>query len=271
MSSPASGQAHRGDCRSRCWCGVGSRLGSADGGSSDDRLPQPTTWRPKASSCHPMSSTRTSRWTTVDRSTSFHAARVSRSCCLHGVCLNSGIWAHQLSDLSDEIRVIALDLRGHGQSVTGSDGFLLNLGGGGGTATSPEDPVGDLLAERAARGLTAKGMSTKGMTTKGMTRRTGAGRARRIRRMAPPALERLALDVRQVLRALDVEGAVLVGHSMGGMVAVQAVAGMSPEERQPQVVRTGAHEHDHGAVSGLARLGPVRVGRLAGGAASAAG
>jgi non-heme chloroperoxidase len=140
---------------------------------------------------------------------------------LHGVCLNSGIWAHQLSDLSDEMRVIALDLRGHGQSVTGSDGFLLNLGGGGGTATSPEDPVGDLLAERAARGLTAKGM----------TRRTGAGRARRIRRMAPPALERLALDVRQVLRALDVEGAVLVGHSMGGMVAVQAISGMAPEER----------------------------------------
>jgi pimeloyl-ACP methyl ester carboxylesterase len=53
--------------------------------------------------------------------------------------------------------------------------------------------------------------------------------------MAPPALERLALDVRQVLRALDVEGAVLVGHSMGGMVAVQAVSGMAPEERSKRL------------------------------------
>jgi pimeloyl-ACP methyl ester carboxylesterase len=149
---------------------------------------------------------------------------------LHGVCLNSGIWAHQLSDLSDEMRVIALDLRGHGQSVTGSDGFLVNARGDSAPGTSPDDPVGDLLAARSA-----KGQTTKGMSTKGMTRRTGAGRARRIRRMAPPALERLALDVRQVLRALDVEGAVLVGHSMGGMVAVQAVSGMAPEERSKRL------------------------------------
>jgi pimeloyl-ACP methyl ester carboxylesterase len=41
----------------------------------------------------------------------------------------------------------------------------------------------------------------------------------------------LALDVRQVLTALDVEDGVLVGHSMGGMVAIQAVAGLSMEER----------------------------------------
>jgi pimeloyl-ACP methyl ester carboxylesterase len=42
----------------------------------------------------------------------------------------------------------------------------------------------------------------------------------------------LALDVRQVLASLDIEGGVLVGHSMGGMVAVQAVSRMSTEERR---------------------------------------
>ena len=65
--------------------------------------------------------------------------------------------------------------------------------------------------------------------------RSGALRARWVRRKAPQALERLALDVRQVLRALDVEDGLLVGHSMGGMVAVQAVSGMSPEERHKRL------------------------------------
>jgi non-heme chloroperoxidase len=119
---------------------------------------------------------------------------------LHGVCLDSSIWVHQLSDLSDEMRVIALDLRGHGRSIPGSDGFGF-----------------EALPKRIPRDS------------------SGAGRARRIRREAPPALERLALDVRQVLEALDVERGVLVGHSMGGMVAVQAVSGMPPDERHARL------------------------------------
>lgn len=142
---------------------------------------------------------------------------------LHGVCLNSGIWAHQLSDLSDEMRVIALDLRGHGRSVTGSDGFGLNARR---NTDLTEDPVGDLL-ESPSR--VSAGSANKART------RAGARQARWIRRTAPPALERLALDVRQVLRALDVEGGVLVGHSMGGMVAVQALSGMSPQERRTRL------------------------------------
>jgi len=42
---------------------------------------------------------------------------------LHGVTLTSAIWVHQLKDLAGEVRVIAIDQRGHGASKPGSDGF----------------------------------------------------------------------------------------------------------------------------------------------------
>jgi len=154
---------------------------------------------------------------------------------LHGVFLNSGIWAHQLTDLSDEYRVIALDLRGHGRSVLGADGFGADTRPGsapgaviGAGDRSPEtaDPVGELLVAGSGGGLAGR------VSSKGERRRRRLSVPRfGSRRPAPTALERLARDVRQVLAALDVEGGVLVGHSMGGMVAIEAVAGLSPEER----------------------------------------
>lgn len=44
---------------------------------------------------------------------------------LHGVTLSSRIWHYQLRDLGDEFRVLALDQRGHGQSIAGTDGYGL--------------------------------------------------------------------------------------------------------------------------------------------------
>lgn len=79
---------------------------------------------------------------------------------VHGVALSSAIWAYQLRDLSHEHRVVAIDLRSHGQSLGGRDGC---------------------------------------------------------------SMSRMGLDLCEVLEHLDVEKAVLVGHSMGGMVVLQAV------------------------------------------------
>jgi pimeloyl-ACP methyl ester carboxylesterase len=86
---------------------------------------------------------------------------------LHGIMLSSALWVHQLRDLADHHRVIAIDLRGHGQSLSGS---------------------------------------------------AGSG------------IEILAADVRTVLEALAVEDGVLVGHSMGGMVALQLVTDLPAAE-----------------------------------------
>ena len=69
---------------------------------------------------------------------------------LHGVCLTSDVWAHQLSDLSDEMRVIALDTcAATGRSRPGSDGFGLSASRGAGC----EDPVGDPARDQADRPL----------------------------------------------------------------------------------------------------------------------
>lgn len=45
---------------------------------------------------------------------------------LHGVTLSARVWGYQLRDLSDTFRVIAPDLRGHGESKAGTDAFGLD-------------------------------------------------------------------------------------------------------------------------------------------------
>jgi pimeloyl-ACP methyl ester carboxylesterase len=42
---------------------------------------------------------------------------------VHGITLQAGVWAPQFHLLADRYRVLALDVRGHGLSVAGSDGF----------------------------------------------------------------------------------------------------------------------------------------------------
>jgi pimeloyl-ACP methyl ester carboxylesterase len=88
---------------------------------------------------------------------------------LHGIMLTSALWVHQLRELADHHRVIALDLRGHGQSLPGSE---------------------------------------------------------------ESGIERLASDVASVLDVLGVENAVVVGHSMGGMVALQMAVDMPLDVRR---------------------------------------
>jgi pimeloyl-ACP methyl ester carboxylesterase len=91
---------------------------------------------------------------------------------LHGILLSSALWVHQLRDLADHHRVIAVDLRGHGQSLPGP-----------------------------------------------------AGSGTRV----------MAADVGAVLETLGVEHAVVVGHSMGGMVALQLAVDLPVEQRRRRV------------------------------------
>jgi pimeloyl-ACP methyl ester carboxylesterase len=49
---------------------------------------------------------------------------VGRSLLLiHGVALQAGVWAPQLNQMADRYRVLAMDVRGHGLSTAGRDGF----------------------------------------------------------------------------------------------------------------------------------------------------
>jgi pimeloyl-ACP methyl ester carboxylesterase len=102
---------------------------------------------------------------------------------LHGITLRSDVWAPQFHQLADRYRVIAVDLRGHGRSAAGSDGY---------------------------------------------------------------GMPRLAADLATLLEDLDLHDAVVVGHSMGGMTAMQ-FCGDFPEVLAERVaglvlVATRAHQ-----------------------------
>ena len=48
---------------------------------------------------------------------------------VHGITLGVGIWAPQFRQLADRHRVIAIDQRGHGQSIGGAGGYTLRAAG----------------------------------------------------------------------------------------------------------------------------------------------
>ena len=90
---------------------------------------------------------------------------------IHGITLQARIWAPQLNTLADRYRVLAMDVRGHGRSTAGEEGF------------------GRQIAAR---------------------------------------------DVKAVLDSFDLRGAVVVGHSMGGMILME-FAGDFPDELDKRV------------------------------------
>lgn len=90
---------------------------------------------------------------------------------IHGITLQARIWAPQFNLMADRYRILAMDVRGHGRSTAGRDGF-----------------------------------------------------GRRI----------AATDVKTVLDHFDLRGAVVVGHSMGGMILME-LAGDFPGELEERV------------------------------------
>jgi len=144
---------------------------------------------------------------------------------LHGYMLSGALWAHQLRDLAEHHRVIVPDLRGHGSSVPGTSGF---------SSVAAPGPVAELRAD--ARMAAAQEGS--------------------------PGVRRLAVDVRAVLDTLEVEHALVVGHSMGGMVALQLVHDMGREELHRRVAGLALVSTTAGPFTRLPGLGGMaRVAR----------
>ncbi|MGO9912452.1 MAG: alpha/beta fold hydrolase [Acidimicrobiales bacterium] len=81
---------------------------------------------------------------------------------LHGLTLQSSVWAYQFRDLGDRHRMIALDLRGHGHSEPGEAGM---------TIAAMADDLADVLEALDLRRATVVGHSMGGMATLRFCRR----------------------------------------------------------------------------------------------------
>ena len=119
---------------------------------------------------------------------------------IHGVTLQAGVWSPQFHLMADRYRILALDVRGHGKSVAGSDGF--------------------------GRTVSAR-------------------------------------DVATVLDHFDLHDAIIVGHSMGGMITME-FAGDFPDELAERVaglvfMDTAAHQILPKAVLPIAKTLGKRV------------
>jgi len=75
---------------------------------------------------------------------------------VHGVTLAAGVWAPQLAALGGTRRVIAVDLRGHGESVAGTEGYAFDR---------MADDLLEVMAARRVAGATLVGHSMGGMVT----------------------------------------------------------------------------------------------------------
>ncbi|MHB8262832.1 MAG: alpha/beta fold hydrolase [Acidimicrobiales bacterium] len=160
---------------------------------------------------------------------------------LHGVTLSSEIWALQMRDLSKDFRVIALDQRGHGLSVPGKDGF--GVAGAsktrGGEVTNTEttgDAGGTKSTGRPAGGPSGKAQSAKVVTLfpQSDRKRIPYGDSRGDI-AGSKVTYRMAMDLQAVLETLDLQDAILVGHSMGGMVAMEYAVNLAAANSENRV------------------------------------
>ncbi len=159
---------------------------------------------------------------------------------LHGVTLAASIWGMQFAALSGDFRVVALDQRGHGLSVPGRDGFGW-----------PHE----VLASPSGAGFDGKG-EVGGNDS-------GPVGTPRSERPGSPATMRMAVDLDEVMGYLGIEGALLVGHSMGGMVALEYLTSIQARSAQGADAHTAADQAAGAHVAAGRDGGEARAGSKA--------
>ena len=92
---------------------------------------------------------------TAGRSTPSSGATGRPLVLLHGITLRADVWAPQFHQLADRYRVIAVDLRGHGESAAGADGLGIGRLG---------DDLATVLTALDLRDAIVVGHSMGGMT-----------------------------------------------------------------------------------------------------------
>ncbi|MHB1988030.1 MAG: alpha/beta fold hydrolase [Acidimicrobiales bacterium] len=149
--------------------------------------------------------------------------------CLHGVTLQSSVWAYQFHDLGDSHRMIALDLRGHGRSIPGDGGM---------TIAAMADDLADVLESLDLRRVTLAGHSMGGMVILRMARRHPSVLSERVGAVAiiasaggisPP----LAAWHRLAPRAA---GLVVAGHTALNKSGHSLIPGNTAAERGAHIV-----------------------------------
>ena len=130
---------------------------------------------------------------------------------LHGITLSADVWFKQLRDLGDAgFRVVAPDLRGHGQSTVGTGGLLLDR---------VTDDIAEMLAELDLDDVILVGHSMGGMVALRLLTRHDAGAGRK------PARDRAAARRIRALALVATSASPVVGRGVPGARAVIALAG----------------------------------------------
>ena len=94
---------------------------------------------------------------------------------LHGAGLSADVWAYQFHDLCDRRRLVALDLRAHGESEAGGEGV---------TISAMADDLASVLEELDLRGALLVGHSMGGMAVLRFARRHAGVLAERVAAVA---------------------------------------------------------------------------------------
>ncbi|WP_421121106.1 alpha/beta fold hydrolase [Aquihabitans daechungensis] len=156
---------------------------------------------------------------------------------LHGITLRADVWAPQFHQLADRYRVIAVDLRGHGSSRAGDDGF--------GIARLADD-LATLLTELDLHHAVLVGHSMGGMTVMqfcGNHTDVLADRvdglvfvATRAHQVFPPYLDRGARRLAARGQAMVDSGQVLPSRATVTTQAARLAFGDKPSPKAVQIV-----------------------------------